>query len=309
MFYFCRVENLSQHIEKLLAQHDYVVVPELGGFVVQKQSAEILEDRILAPCATIGFNPLMLHGDGLLAIEISRSRKLSYRQAMEFVQKEVASLKASLLTDQPVQLGSIGYLKTDNSGNILFTPDRRIDFLPQNFGLSDLYIAERNRKSTSAKREITIPLPSRSIYKYAAVAMVVFGLFFVSERVSDVRTPNFASFAPGLTAKPTQVVKPVELKPAVVAETKTTETPEVSPAEETEKKFHVIVSCLSTKESADVICNNLIAHNYKDAHVLSPDRTYRVAIQSFADRSEAIRYMENLRKTKPDFDTAWVLCE
>ena len=83
------MENLSQHIEKLLAQHDYVVVPELGGFVVQKQSAEILEDKILAPCATIGFNPLMLHGDGLLAIEISRSRKLSYRQAMEFVQKEV----------------------------------------------------------------------------------------------------------------------------------------------------------------------------------------------------------------------------
>ena len=303
--YFCKVENLSQHIEKLLAQHDYVVVPELGGFVVQKQSAEILEDKILAPCATIGFNPLMLHGDGLLAIEISRSRKLSYRQAMEFVQQEVANLNSNLLSDELVQLGSIGYLKTDNSGNIRFTPDRRIEFLPQNFGLSDLYITEKSQRTIAKRREITIPLPSRSIYKYAAVAMVVFGLFFVSERVSDVRSPNTASLIPALTAK--QIEKPLEEK-VISTETEPVQA-SVSTTQETEKNFHVIVACLATKESAEAVCQNLIKKNHKEAHILEPVRTYRVAIQSFADKDEAIRCMENLRKSNPDFEAAWVLCE
>jgi len=83
----------------------------------------------------------------------------------------------------------------------------------------------------------------------------------------------------------------------------------VSITQETEKNFHVIVACLATKESAEAVCQNLIKKNHKEAHILEPVRTYRVAIQSFADKDEAIRCMENLRKSNPDFEAAWVLCE
>jgi len=41
------VGKINQHIEKLLAYHDYVVVPGLGGFVVQMQSASILPIALL----------------------------------------------------------------------------------------------------------------------------------------------------------------------------------------------------------------------------------------------------------------------
>ena len=51
--YFCEVEKFFQHIEKLLAQHDYVVVPNLGGFVVQLQSAQLLSDQITPPVAIV----------------------------------------------------------------------------------------------------------------------------------------------------------------------------------------------------------------------------------------------------------------
>jgi len=106
--YFCNVEKFCHHIEKLLAQHDYVVVPNLGGFVVQIQSAEILTDCITPPLSTIGFNPLMHHADGLLAIEIARSEQISYRKAMEYIVNEVENIKSNLNMVGNVSFGNLG---------------------------------------------------------------------------------------------------------------------------------------------------------------------------------------------------------
>jgi len=49
--------------------------------------------------------------------------------------------------------------------------------------------------------------------------------------------------------------------------------------------------------------------NYDCAHVLSPIKTYRIAIQSFNSKEEAIEFMLKLRKTDTRFATAWVLCK
>jgi CCDC81-like prokaryotic HU domain 1 len=90
------VEKIYQHIEKLLAQHDYVVVPNLGGFVVQTQSAMFFSDHITPPQSSIGFNPLMHHSDGLLAIEIARTEGISYRAAIEAIDSEIDIIKKRL---------------------------------------------------------------------------------------------------------------------------------------------------------------------------------------------------------------------
>ena len=78
MSYFCIVEKIYQHIEKLLAYHDYVVVPGLGGFVVQQQFACVYDDVLFPPSAVIAFNPLMNHSDGLLAIEVARAEGVTF---------------------------------------------------------------------------------------------------------------------------------------------------------------------------------------------------------------------------------------
>jgi nucleoid DNA-binding protein len=142
------VENLCQYIEKLLVLHDYVVVPNFGGFVVQQQSSRIFGDKITAPRATIGFNPLLQYGDGLLAIEISHSKKITYRQAMDFIHKEVEELKQKIEKKEVIKVTKIGYFQKDNSENIIFTPDEEANFLPQNFCLPDLFISAKSYKTT-----------------------------------------------------------------------------------------------------------------------------------------------------------------
>jgi nucleoid DNA-binding protein len=316
------VEKFCEHIEKLLAQHDYVVVPNLGGFVVQVQSAQLLHDRITPPSATIAFNPLMQHADGLLAIEIARAGQISYRKAVEYIDKEIEGIKLKLQSTETIVLGNLGTLTQDGEGNLIFTPQHQADFLPHNFLLSDLLVSTKELRSVENKKKITITMPSASMFKYAAAAMILFGLFAITPKVSDSHRASNASII-----NFTIPTKPKMELPAKVDSIKVCEdTMEVAASEsepatttvttkETEKEstkdaplFHVIVASSSTKEAAERYCKELAADNFKEAQVLPPVKTYRVAIQTFSNREEAIQYMEKLRQSDSRFESAWVLC-
>ncbi|MDD4968802.1 MAG: SPOR domain-containing protein [Paludibacter sp.] len=299
--YFCEVEKFCQHIEKLLAQHDYVVVPNLGGFVVQIQSARILSDHIAPPLSTIGFNPLMLHADGLLAIEIARSEQISYRMAMEYIEKQVESLKIKIQSKRKIQFGDLGAFYMNNTENILFTPSVKVEFLPQNFELTNLYISQKEKQIRSEKPKITITLPSTRVFKYASVAMLAIGLFCISPTINDMRRPDNADILTSAFYNSTP-------KTVVSNTVATTESNKEEAIQEEQNNFHVIVASLPNQSTADKFCDELTAKDFPAAHVLPPGKTYRVAIQSFSKRDKAIEFMENLRKTDKRFETAWVFC-
>jgi hypothetical protein len=295
------VEQFCKHIERLLAQYDYVVVPDLGGFVVQTESAVLLPDRITPPYSTIGFNPLMHHADGLLAIEIARSEQISYRLAMEYISKMVGNLKSELIATENIRFGNLGTFYHNEMGSLFFSPEVKVGFLPHNFGLSNLYISQRGLTKQKSTPKITISLPSTRIFKYASVAMLVLGLFVVLPRVNDMRQLHNADLATSVFYN--------SIQPPVVSKTKTGKV-NASPiliAKDSEK-YHVIVASLPTMSSADKVCDELHSGDFKSAHVLVPAKMYRVAIQSFSVREKAIQYMENLRKTSKRFETAWVYC-
>lgn len=298
------MEKIYQHIEKLLSEHDYVVVPNFGGFVTQLQSAVVLIDRIKPPVSTISFNPLMHNADGLLAIEISRNEGISYRMSVEYIDREVNRIKSELNRDGKIQFGSFGVLMLNASGNILFAPNQNMDFLPQNLGLSDLFVEERNDVLSAEPRRITFTLPSTRFYKYAAAGMLIFGLMFVTPKVNDVRRNNTASLVSVLPMNTSKSITKLEVDTVVIDKTPTSTAIVDEP-----QKYHVVVSSLHTLESAEGFCKTLSDDEFKEAHVISSKKIYRVAIKSFVERSQAIEYMEVLRKSDSRFDTAWVLCE
>lgn len=296
------MEKFYLHIEKLLAQHDYVVVPNLGGFIVQIQSARILSDRITPPHATIGFNALMSHSDGLLAIEISRTEQISYRKAAEYIDNEVERIKFSLKTSGSVIIGELGILQKNDFGSLTFSPIYKSNFLPQNLGLTDLYVKTKESRTLKEDRKVVIVMPSPKFIKYAAAAMLFFGLFFFSPHVSDVRQADYASLASISFENTTKISKPQGIKKDSVDTVKISEiaVPKIS------NDFHVVVASLPTNSSAEKFCNELIKDKFVEAHVLPSSRLYRVAIQSFPDRKKANEYMKSLRKIDPRFETAWV---
>lgn len=300
------MENLSRHIEKLLVRHDYVVVPGLGGFVVQYQSAELIADTIYPPCAVLSFNSLMQHNDGLLAIEVSRTEQISYRSAVDSIARQTEEIKALLLSGQTVQIADLGSFRKDESSNLVFVPNKTPGFLPQNLGLKPLSIHSNTKKSNS-KKEIRISVSTTRFYKYAAAVLLLIGLFISSPRLSDTRKSDYASLMPSLVEKP--VIQSQEKVSGTMIQDEETVIEDANVSDQQEDKcFHVIVASLPTKESAENFCKELIDSKFTTAHILDPKRTYRIAIQSFDDKDEAVRFMENLRKTDQRFETAWVLC-
>lgn len=300
------MEKIIQHIEKLLSYHDYVVVPQLGGFVVQKQSAVIHPDRITPPFSTIGFNPLMKHADGLLAIEIARSQGITYRKAVELIENEVENIKSHLTHTGIFKIEDIGTIFKNETGNIQFTPVEKLDFLPANLGLAEIRVVSQKAKAADESRKVTFTLPKVSTVRNAAAAILFFALLGFSQQVNNVSKTEYADLSSIVFANLPEVT--VTANPCPELKTNESTIGETIVTND-EDLYHVVVASLPTQKSADKFCNMLKKEKYDCAHVLTPKRTYRVVIQSFEDKETAIQFMTNLRKSDTRFSSAWVLCK
>ncbi|HRZ98516.1 MAG TPA: hypothetical protein P5084_13245 [Paludibacter sp.] len=300
------MDKINQHIEKMLSYHDYVVVPQLGGFVVQKQSAVIHADRITPPFSTIGFNPLMKHADGLLAIEIARTEGITYRKAVELIESEVDTIKSRLTHTGIFKIENLGTIFKNETGNIQFTPVEKINFLPANLGLSELHISPRKAKTDDERRKVSFTLPKASTLRNAAAAVLFFALLGISQQVNDVKNTEYADLSSIAFAN----LPEVTVTPNACPELSKTESPtETTVVINDADLYHVVVASLPTQKSADRLCNSLKDEKYDCAHVLSPIKTYRVVIQSFNEKEEAIKFMLKLRESDKRFASAWVLCK
>jgi hypothetical protein len=71
----------------------------------------------------------------------------------------------------------------------------------------------------------------------------------------------------------------------------------------------VIVGSWAGEKSASKHCQMLKDENFKDVHVVHPQKGYHIAIKSFETKEEAVEFMKNVRKSEKRFSSAWVLCE
>ncbi len=312
------MENLIiKHIEVLIRRHDYVIVPDLGGFVFQKQSAVIFLEQITPPLAVVSFNPLMKISDGLLAIEIARSERISFRESMQLIESQVLIVKSMLAQGKSVDFGNLGLLKMDSDKKLIFEPSGNSRFIPVNFGLSPVHYSPRTQQTDQDdRREIRILLPTRAkIAKYVAVAMVAAGIFFASPQIGE-NYHNYSNFNPFSKITQTEEQSEVictETEEVVVddlaIQALEEEVQEVVVVPEVELKHHVIVSCMNTLKEAERYREWLKSQDYTEAHILEPIKTYRISIQSFETKEAAIAFMTELRNTKSQFSDAWVLSE
>ena len=299
------MEKIIRHIETLLRRHDYVIIPELGGFVLQNQSSVITPESIEPPLTIISFNPLMKNSDGLLAIELSRAGQISFREAVQLISSEIALAKTILEKGKVLELGNLGILTSNTDHKVIFRPTANSNFIPSNYGLGTLHVSVIQKTTEEEKRVIQLVLPSRrNMVKYAAVVAVVAGLFFGAPRINEAYR-NFANLNPTYLLNQSEnkiesaVIKPLQVEVDKIE----------SVVQSAEANYHVIVSCMATQKDADEYCKRLKSLSYQNAQVLLPIKTYRIAINSFATKEEAIIYMQELRKTKPQFADAWVLSE
>lgn len=302
------MEKIFKHIETLLRRHDYVIIPGFGGFVYQHQSAFFLDESIEPPRVTVSFNPLMNVSDGLLAIEFSRMEGVSFREASARISQEVEQIKVYLNNKTTLEFGNLGFLSSNEDEKIIFLPSTKNHLIPANYGLSSLHYAASVEKNERRVISFTLP-PARKLIKYAAIGVIAIGLFLGAPKLNDA-SKNLANIFPierlVKSAEVEEPVKPIEIG---IPHSAVVQQEEAVVAQNLELKHHVIVSCMATQKDADELCVSLKNMNFEKVHILPPIKTFRVAIESFSTKAEAVSYMQQLRSSHPQFSDAWVLSE
>ena len=184
--------QLSNHISKLLFQHDCVTVPGFGSFIGNYKSAEydFKEEKFHPPFKQISFNAQIKDNDGLLAKLISSELNLSYDDALKKIHQEVISWSQKLQS-QTLLLKSIGELYLNSEKSIVFVPIKTVNHLKDSFGLAPIYISQLTQKSIDSDKIKHIPaylkpVNQSNFFKTAAIwTCLILGLGAVYYNVNN----------------------------------------------------------------------------------------------------------------------------
>lgn len=232
--------RITSHIERLLFLHDCVVLPGLGGFVLQSMPAHYQpETHSFSPMRKgIAFNPSLTHTDGLLESSYVQQYGVEYRQAQNMVQEDVDSLKRMLHRIGKVSLGKLGSFTKGESAFPIFHPAKTTLFDVDYYGLSPFYfpqlpamepLVELTPTEKPRKKNVYyLPIHRRLVQTVAISAAAIAFFLLISTPVREVSpSVNMAGILPTerfvrLTEAETAVVatpETVEEEPVVIEDT------------------------------------------------------------------------------------------
>ena len=182
------MENLIKYTSKLIAQHNCVIIPELGAFLAHSIPASYnAEDGLfMPPHRTMGFNPQITVDDALLLSEYIDEQQFTYEEAGKALRKDVAKLRHDLSAKGIVRFGELGTFSMNVTGGISFDPAPNGIDDPYNFGFEPIampLLSQIDKKDIVIKR--------RNFKKYASIAVAaVLTLFFISPIGDNAYAPS-----------------------------------------------------------------------------------------------------------------------
>jgi len=208
--------DISRHISDLLFEHECVIIPGFGGFVCSYNPANIqpVQHLFNPPSKSLLFNPELKTNDGLLANQISVSRKIAYNQALEIIDEFVSETLETINSGSQVILETIGIIYADQEGNLQFKQDSKTNFLKESYGLSSFISPKINRNYRKiahkpepqfTDRKVKVNHKKRKALANVAFIMIpvllTFGYFYFNTGVFDSGFQNKTSLVPDLTTE------------------------------------------------------------------------------------------------------------
>lgn len=217
--YICNMIEVARYIEKLLLNHDCVILPGFGGFVVYREKAYIEEEsgRFYPPYRSIGFNSQLTVNDGLLAQSLMQSYDTDYPNAVRMLEEEINQIKEKLHLEKHWEVGNLGMLELSLSSGLQFFPVGEGGIASPNFYGLDSFLMEPFVKKVTAKiqekfllkpdvTEVAVDEDSivvnqrhsftKRILRYAAIFIgSLFVFFATSIPVSNVSLKNTRHFS------------------------------------------------------------------------------------------------------------------
>lgn len=319
------MNQLLSHIEFLLHEHNCVIIPDFGGFVVNTippQRNGIAEFH--PPACELVFNRDLIHNDGLLAQSYMKNGSMMFESAMQKIEQDVQELKRQLREQRRVDMGKLGSFTMHDDKRFVYTPGSFVR--PAFFGLTratlkpliQIQPVVPSRKSES--RQKWSRSAGISAAAVAAVALLMF-ILPVSDATIGRQSARMISETGWLRPKASQPVNSIAIAGETVNETErvgeqsTTVNGIAVPAVDISEqkvtdnspRYYIVMGVYKGVESAEKTTQLLIDEGFHQTGWLErPDRI-DVYAASFTDKSAAEVYLREVHKKFPTHTDAWIL--
>ncbi len=321
------MNELVSHIEFLLHDHNCVIIPGFGGFVVNSTPAR--RDGIATfhpPSSELVFNRYLTHNDGLLAQSFMKSDAVPFEAAMQKIEYAVQELLRALREEKRVEMGRLGLFETNNDKQFVYKPTPYVQ--PAFFGLGTATLkpliqmqpstaVARGEQHSPRSRTIGItaaaaaillllmfllPVGDRSIERQAAQLISENDLFGNRPRQHNSTAASDAFVATDAPAVETSVTDATDLVTGAPFDEQESSVTEVN-----QTRYYIIVGVYEVKEVAERMMEDLLEGGFAQRGWLERPERIDVYAVSFAERKDAESTLRMIHKEHPAYRDAWIL--
>ncbi len=291
-------KELIGFIENLLNEHDCIIIPNFGGFVMKSTHFTFRKEsnKIETQKRSVAFNEKLKNDDGFLTNEIAIEFKISTKKAQVQIVEFVNFLKNEISNQPQFDFGTIGTFALNKEHKLQFNPNDDMNFNLEMFGLEDVnttsnFIPKKPilvspievKEEQEIVSEEFIPISEEKREKrriknsiYAAVLFVLAGIstFVLTEPKEQVFTSSLNPFSSKTTEQTNKieqpsvphhaiaVVKPVE---KVQVEKEATE---LKKEIELEDSIELVAGSFLTEEKAQKGIQELLHKGIDEAYII-----------------------------------------
>ena len=156
----------DSYVKQLLYDHDCVVIPNFGGFILRESPAQYqaLTHQIKPSTRSVFFNSGLTQNDGLLAKTIAENLGKSYNEAHDMLNEWVSHANKEITLNSRLKFGQIGTFFVNAEGKKWFAPNATLNFSKDTFGLEPITLAPLNVESKFEK-PITVAAKTKETFK------------------------------------------------------------------------------------------------------------------------------------------------
>ena len=160
--------SLTKEISFLLYNHNCVIIPDFGAFILNEKSAELntLTNYASPKSRAVSFNQQISNNDGLLANHVKISHKCSYEEAIVKIKSFVSDFKKNLHNQKNLSFDQIGTFYITKEDKLIFVPNHTSNFNMDSFGLPKIKLESQSIESSN---ELITPIapskPQRKVYR------------------------------------------------------------------------------------------------------------------------------------------------
>jgi len=304
-------KSFFKYIDYLLPIHNYIIIPDLGAFIMNMEDASILESgEIYPPLYIATFNSDITHNDGILSSYIIKNNNISYRDACNQIKEYVKTIKNKLKKGEVITCGGLGSLEMDSEGRIIFKPNENYKH-PNFIGLSHTgikRIEDINRDFLKEKKYLSLKYITGGIAA-ASVALLLFIAPSINIKNSDnnnaIQKADFLSTITHSLSDKKNESSTVNFPLAEVTINKDKE----SNNEVTGKPariYYIIVGGEDSRNKANNLLEKFKTEDFPNANIVETSDRYRIYVASFYNKNEAESFLEDFRKEHPKYESAWL---